>query len=363
MIRACLLAAMIVPLGATGTGASSMTPTPEDRQMFELGVRQQQAINMFADPRGCGIVLVRPYCKDAFIALIGNLSTAAGLEAFAETGNIDAYDKNWADANALRFSDDDWSSSPRATWLRAAGAMYAASYVPDWDQYSMMQILTYRELVQYASSASPYGTLLSAQDLQAGPSAVSPDAPARIAKYFAPALGAMFPPNAEPALNVSPGQNGVAQLGVYYSTAQEMFESPVLFLSPSARAFLSALAVRLGDAALAQQFVTASGPDAWRTAMNDFQALGATRIGLFTDDKRAAFGFGVMAAQTAYDAAVLRDKTSRDQQLAVLQHTSAAVPASVSAKVPAVLAAKADWHSLNAAATALTNALMASTSR
>jgi hypothetical protein len=345
-------------LGAIGAGSPTITPTTEDRQAFELGVRQQQAIDIFWDPRGCGVVLMRPYCKNALVALIGNLSVVPGLAQFADTGNSDFYDKKWTDANTIGFTDDQWKTNPRATWLRAAGAMYAASFVPNWDQYSMMQILTYRDLVLYAGSASPYGSLLSDQDVKAGGSGVSVDGPSRISKYFAPALGAIFTPEAEPALNVSSGISGDAQLGVYFSTALEMFESPMLFLSPQARAFLNELSARLGDAALGQQFVTASTPDAWRTALQNFQALAGTKLRSLTENKKAAFLFGLTAAQAAYNAAILRDKTARDQQIAVLQHTSAAMPASVSAKLPAVLAAKADWHSLNAAATVLTTALM-----
>ncbi len=223
----------------------------------------------------------------------------------------------------------------------------------------MMQVLTYRDLVQYAGSASPYGSLLTDQDAKAGTSGVSVDGPSRISEYFAPALGAIFTPQAEPALNVSAGINGDAQLGVYFSTALEMFESPMLFLSPQARAFFNELSARLGDATLGRQFVTASTPDAWRSAFQNFQALAGTRLRSLTDNKKAAFLFGATAAQAAYNAAVLRDKTSRDQQIAVLQQTPSAVPASVSAKLPAVLAAKADWHALNAAATALTTAVMA----
>lgn len=348
----CVTIALL--FGVTGAGSPAITPTPEDRQAFELGVRQQQAINIFWDPRGCGIVLMRPYCKSALVALIGNLSAVPGLAQFADTGNSDLYDKKWTDANTIGFADDEWKSNPRATWLRAAGVMYAASFVPNWGQYSMMQVLTYRDLVLYAGSASPYGSLLSDQDLKAGGSGIGVDGPSRIAKYFAPALGAIFTPEAEPALKVSAGIDGDAQLGVYFSTAQEMFESPMLFLAPQARAFLDELSARLGDATLGRQFVSASTPDAWRTAFQNFQALGITKLRSFPENKKAAFLFGATAAQSAYNAAVLRDKTALDQQIAVLKQMSAAMPASVSAKVPAVLAAKADWHSLNAAATALT---------
>jgi hypothetical protein len=321
-------------------------------------MKQQQAINIFSDPRGCGIVLVRPYCKEAVLALVGNTATISGLEQFLDTGNIDAYDKKWADANALVFADADWKTNPRETWLRAAGAMYAAYYVPDWDQYSLMEIVTYRQLVEFASSAAPYGDLLSEQDLKLGPKGVDPAGPARIAKYFVPALAAVFPPEPEPSVKLGAGPGADARLGVYAATAQEMFESPVLFLSPTARAFLEDVATRLGDDTLGRRFVSASGPDEWQTAVQDFQALEVAKIKSVSDRQKRAFIFGMTAAQAAYNAAVLREKVATDQQLAVLQQMSSALPSSVSAKVPAVVASAGDWHSLNQAAALLTLAVM-----
>jgi hypothetical protein len=166
-------------------------------------VRQQQAINIFSDPRGCGIVLLRRYCRDSPVALVGDLSRIPGLEKFADAGNIDSYDKHWSDANAVVFADAEWKEKPRETWLRAAGAICTAYYGPNWDAYSMMQVLVFRQLVQFASSASPYDSLLTASDRAAGPNAVDIQATARISKYLVPALGLIFEPEAQPGLNVA----------------------------------------------------------------------------------------------------------------------------------------------------------------
>ena len=249
------LAVFFCLITLANTGAATITPTPQDRQTFESGAREQEAINIFSDPRGCGIVLMRRYCRDAFTALVGNLAVIPGLEQFVATGNLDAYDKKWADANAVGLTDASWSTSPRETWLRAAGAMYAAYYTPNWDAYSMMQVLVYRQLVRFAGSAVPYGSLLRPADVKAGAGGVDVQGPARISKYFVPALGTVFVPKAEPAFILDPGAARDAQLGVYASTAQEMFESPVVFLAPSSRAFLNQLAIRLGDGKLGQQFL------------------------------------------------------------------------------------------------------------
>jgi hypothetical protein len=343
---------------AANTGAAAITPTPQDRQAFEIGVRQQEAINILSDPRGCGIVLLRRYCRDSLTALVGNFAVIPGLEQFVATGNLDSYDKKWSDANTVGFTDAAWSANPRGTWLRAAGTMYAAYYTPDWDAYSMMQVLVYRQLVHFAASAVPYDSLLSPAELRAGPNGVDVQGPARISKYFVPALGIVFVPEAEPAFILNPGPTREAQLGVYASTAQEMFESPVVFLAPSSRAFLNEVATRLGDARLGQQFLSASNPEEWRAAISDFQNLEAAAIRALPDKRKEAFLFGMFAAQAAYNAAVLREKTAAEQQLATLQHTSAAVPMRVGSKLTAVLAARGEWHDLNSAASTLTLEIM-----
>lgn len=356
-----LLAAMCVSFLATtasGVTAATIVPSTEDRQSFETGALQQQAINFFADPRGCGIVLLRERCKAAFTALGGDLAKANGLEGFAATGNADALDKKWSDANVVAFINAPWKDATRETWLRAAGAMYEAYYVPDWEGYLIEQIPVYRDLVRYASGASPYDTLLAAKDLQAGPDAVDIAGVTRIAQYFVPAIGALFPAPAEPHLDVAAGSIADAQLGVYCSTAQEMFESPVLFLAPSSRAFLEELATRLGDATLGRQFVSASDPDQWKAAFAAYQAAEVATIKSLPGKRKASFVFGMMAAQAAYNGAVLREKAAEEQHNAVLQNFAAAVPARVSAKVTHVVAAGSDWHALNRAATDLTLEIM-----
>jgi predicted secreted protein len=352
------LALLFWLMTAANSGAATIAPTLQDRQAFESGARQQEAINIFSDPRGCGIVLMRRYCREALAALVGNLAAVPGLEQFVATGNLDAYDKKWSDANAVGFTDAEWSGSPRKTWLRAAGAMYAAYYVPEWDAYSMMQVPVYRQLVHFAGSATPYDTLLSATDLKAGPNGIDVQGPARISKYFVPALGMVFVPEAEPAFILNPGPTLEAQLGVYASTAQEMFESPMVFLAPSSRAFLNELAIRLGDAKLGQQFLSASDPEEWRAAISDFQNLESAAIKAQRDKRQAAFLFGMFAAQAAYNAAVLRERPAAEQQLGVLQRTSAAVPTRVASRLTAVLAARGGWHDLNSAASALTLEIM-----
>ncbi len=357
-MRTLGLAVLLWFMTAVSAGAATITPTLQDRQTFETGVRQQEGVNIFSDPRGCGIVLMRRYCRDALTALVGNLAAIPGLERFVATGNVDAYDKKWSDANAVGFTDSAWSANPRDTWLRAAGAMYAAYYTPNWDAYSMMQILVYRQLVRFAASAVPYDSLLPPEDLKAGANGVDIQGPARISKYFAPALGTVFVPEAEPAFILDSGPAREAQLGVYASTAQEMFESPVVFLAPSSRAFLNEVATRLGNAGLGQQFVSASNPEEWQAAVSNFQNLEAAAIRALPDKRQEAFLFGMFAAQAAYNAAVLRDKTAAEQHLATLAHTSAAVPTRVASKLTAVTAARGEWHDLNSAATALTLEIM-----
>lgn len=300
---------------------------------------------------------MRSYCKNAVTSLLGISKLTPQLQAFVATGNVDDYDKKWSDANVVDFTEAAWRANPRGEWLRAAGAMFIAYYTPDWDAYSTMQIPIYRQLVQFAGDASPYDALLEPADLKAGPSAVDVRGPARIAKYFVPALVNVFPPVAEPELKIDP-KVGDAQTGVYTATAQEMFESPVLFLSPTSRTFLKGLADRFGDETLGTRFISASSPQDWQGAIEAFQKAEVATLRALPDQRKEAFAFGMTAAQTAYNAAVLREKSAVSQHLAILRETSAAVPKSIAAKLPPVLAAKGDWQSRNATATALTLEIM-----
>lgn len=356
-----LLAALVavgIALGVQGQRvvADTITPTADDRALFERGVHQQELINLFFDPRGCGIVLMRPYCQMMVADIQDAGAGTPGLVEFARTGNIDLYSDKWSYANVVVFPDADWKNKPRDTWLRDAGAMYAAYYVENWDAYSMMLAISYKQLLQYAPSASPYDSLIAASDKK------SPKldlfAPKRIAKYLAPELGSVFKPLPEPKVVIDDGPLADAALGVYTATGRQMFDSPMTFLAPSSRAFLNELAIRLGDASLGRDFIAASDPAAWKAAVTKFDALELATVKPWPDQRRRAFFFGVMAAQAAYNAAILREKPARDQQLAALQNFSSSVPPEIASKVATLTEAKDDWHALNSAATDLTWAIM-----
>jgi hypothetical protein len=48
-MRSSALATLLwLMMTAVNTGAATITPTPQDRQTFESGVRQQEAVNIFS---------------------------------------------------------------------------------------------------------------------------------------------------------------------------------------------------------------------------------------------------------------------------------------------------------------------------
>lgn len=92
--------------------------------------------------------------------------------------------------------------------------------------------------------------------------------------------------------------------------------------------------------------------------MQAFQTSAGERLRAFPDKNKEAFLFGMAAAQSAYNAANLRDADARDQQISALRNLSTAMSPAISAKLAAVVSARDDWHALNQAATILTLALM-----
>lgn len=110
-----------------------------------------------------------------------------------------------------------------------------------------------------------------------------------------------------------------------------MFETPTLFLQPSSRAFLSALTLQFGSVltdpemnartrVVAQRFLAADGPAAWKSAYADWQEL-SNGVSTVLKDKlqrRDAFLTGLFAAQLAYNAAILHESDSTKQQLGAL---------------------------------------------
>ncbi len=387
-----ILALGLVTLSAGADAA--IQPTSADRAALSAGEAMQQGINVLQNPRTCAIVLLRGVCRNAFVALESLSSARASQQPlsspfteFASHGDIDLFDQKWSDANAVVVPEDAWKRDGRGTWLETAAVILESSYNPQRELLRLMAMPMYEELALHASSAGPYGSLIpSAVQKRAHlqPSAATPgglkanslgismaDGDALDATLL-PALKQLFPAEAQPVVSVGQGLQGDMQMGAYVATANEMFESPVLFLEPQSRTFLHDACMALarlqpGAAAanrvriLGQRFLSLDSPDAWKAAYADWQALATSIMQGLPSPRKDAFAFGLMSAQLAYNAAFLREKPALADQLGFL-----AGEASLSKQVPAVGppltallgADKTNWHELNLRGSNLTMSII-----
>lgn len=274
----------------------------------------------------------------------------------------------------MLVAESDWRSQPRPAWLRLAGIAWEASFNPF--RPTFIDALKYGQLALHASEAGPYADLVphdfvvtAARTFGATPSSIplSVEKADALKKVLLPQLQELFATEAQPAVVVDGGIRGDRQLGVYVATANEMFESPTLFTQPQSRAFLAALVLRLApnqpDAqhgalarSLSQRFLTIEGSEAWTSAHADFTQIAPFRPPL-SEHRRFAFIYGTVAAQTAYNAAVLRETAALNNQLSALGHLASSEQddAILGEKRRALQAVDPhDWFAVNAAATALT---------
>ncbi len=373
-----LLASVVMMMVAAVSQARALPiiPTNADRAAFSKGEAMQRAIDMLQDPRVCGIVLLRQRCT-ADIAAMLSLSPAQSpsaallaIEHFASTGDSELYDSKWTDANYIAVPGALWNGDPRTAWLETAGIIVEASYSQTPQITQLFSSPQYSALARYASEAEPYGVLipeaLAARAKE--PSPLSLTDTEALSNALLPALKALFPATAEPVVTSTSGIRGDMQLGVEVSAANEMFESPTLFLQPQSRAFLHDLCLRISstqpdaDSAaqwrtLGQQFLVAGTPTDWRNAYQIYQGIRSNLASQRVGQSKEAFLLGLFAAQTAYNAAILRDRSAEQDHLHLLSSITDldAILPGLGAERAAVLAADArNWDAVNTAATRLT---------
>jgi hypothetical protein len=390
-VRSVLVTAACALFLASAARGATIEPTAADRAAFSAGMAMQQAINVFQNPRTCAIVLLRGGCKNAFMALASlapsgpaeQSLTSSAFTRFASQGDIDLFDQKWSDANAVVIPEIAWKRDALATWLKTAGVILESSYNPQGELLHLMEMPMYAGLALHASAAGPYGSLipsaiqrrarLSLNSSKVGPLKTNTlgitltDGDVLAARLL-PVLKGLFPAESQPVVSVGQGLRGDMQIGVFVSTANEMFESPLLFLEPQSRAFFHdacvALATIQTSAAkasrariLGQKFLSLDSPTAWKAAFGDWQTLAESTGRDLPKPRKDAFIFGLMAAQAAYNAAFLREKPALADQLGFLgeeRSLATQVPA-IGPPLSALLDAdKTNWHLVNLMASALT---------
>lgn len=384
-----MLCALVLAANTVALAAEPIVPTASDRASFSVGQAKQRVIEMFQDPRMCGIVLLRQRCLADVEALVPTQTDAAQIEhlrAFAQYGDMDRYDSKWAEVNVVLLPDSFWQKDPVATWLQAAGILLQSDSELEGPMKVIMESPTYGDMARYANAARPYGSLVPGDLIAAAAKAPADSNVAGVPVASAPLdltqvqhlhdiliprLKALFPSAAQPAVLSAPSLKGDMQLGAYVATANEMFESPTLFLQPSSRAFLSAVSVRLAqvqpDAAsaeqariVAQRFLTVAGPDAWKSVHADWHVATNKAAAALQGHRKEAFFGGMMAAQVAYNAAVLKEASAANDQMGFIAAWTSAdrdLPGLATKRAALSAVAHGDWHGLNRAATDLTLSL------
>ena len=368
----------ITPLSASGgspagwpptllaTAGTAIAATETDRAAFARGILSQRAINIFQDPRACGIVLLRATCAAAL---------PPQLASFARTGDRDLIDPKWAEANAVLPPDPArWKADPRDLWLELAGTVYQESYWPERERVlgDLFMIPALRGLATHAVDAGPFQALVPVQ-LQGHGDTLMVPAAATFFKGLVSDLGLLFPIAADPNVHSGDGLRGDMLRGVYLSTGGEMFESPLLFLSPQSRAFFrdvcNALAENSTDPEgatkarqLGERFLVASGPTEWANLQKQWEeSLIVWTVRPFPQPRRDAVLYGIFSAQIAYNAAILRDpKVPVSGQFNALRNfdgADAGFPNLTLLRERILATPSGDWKALNDNATALTLAI------
>lgn len=330
----------------------------------------QSYVRLFQDvvqPGTCGIVLERQRCSADLHAVQqwrGSDSTDATFSKWLADGDVALHTNDW---NGSYVTDKGWADNPVFAWWYTAGVVSIAIQQPRNDA-STTYLGHFVDELERHPLATPDGF----QNL-----IVASGTPFERAKPLQRALDAAIPPQAYPSPAFAPGLTGTAQLGVYLGTLLELVDSPLALSRPESRGFAAIVltelqkrhqdfADRLSVAEL-QSIVYSEIPDdpaqldeLWRKPLSD-QIVNTT----WPEEQRYALVIGELLAQTAYNAAILKDaKVDRTFRSVVSQLSKASLPAGVVADISALhsipLAADGgSWIAINRAATKATLDLIA----
>jgi hypothetical protein len=343
---------------SANSGASSA-----DRAAYAQGQAYGRTFQDYLQPGICGIVLERQRCRDDFAAvqqLAGPRDMDAQAAGWLQDGDLDKKITNW---DGVMIPDTGWQQKPESSWWWTAGVLSEAVGLPrntGVDSY----VSSIVDLLATHADAAP----AQFKDLIG-----SGDSPGDRAKPLLDALNAAIPPTEFPALAVGDGDSGYAQLGVLTSTVTELIDSPFGLSRPESRLFvldyldrLDAVDLKLGATYSlddVRQCIRGEIPGDPKSIDNRLrQPLGKWSVNVQKFPVQGdAFLFGVVTAQAAYNAAVLKDIDSDKGQRGFISHTKPydGMSADAIAAVTKMQGVKyGDWPNVNATASAATLAIM-----
>ena len=377
MLQFVLAVSALTALPASAV--AGIEPTATDRSAFATGQLMQREIDVFQNPGICGIVLERSRCVADFPAPPPGADTQArAFAAFALSGDLDLYDQKWGDANATLVPEAAWKTNPRNAWLEDAGIVSILGRWPRNPITDLFDGASLDDLARRAATAGPYATLIPSAYSEAalrakpGEEQLTLDQVASLRDVLLPELDALFPTAPYPAPRLVDGVWGDVRLGIYASTAQELFDSPIGLSEPASRNFVALFLDRLSDlsgtaekpvvarlrAQIMQPFSDPRVNDSQIQAFRkDLQDVVDTLIATWPTARKQTFLLGLLTAQAAYNAAVLKDKKSDAQfrgAVATLPLPPGAGPSAGDDFRAMGGAANGDWRAVGAAATRAT---------
>jgi hypothetical protein len=348
--------------------ARAQTPAPSASELdaYRLGQSYVRSFEDYLQPNTCGIVLERQRCRDDF----------AMVRAFA-TRKIDDQVARWLvdgdreqrihDWDGLLIPDATWQRDPAFGWWYETGVLAIAADMPPAFVSTGYTSSIVNNMLKHADAApAPYRGLIDSSDPE----------PIRI-RHLLDAVYAALPPLAFPAVPDGADVAGCARLGVMNATLQQLIDNPLTLSRPESRRF--ALAVLDADEAFDRKLGGKDSFDALRARFRgeipvdrrridvDFREPLVQWTGQLKSDpaKRDAFFTGLMSAQVAYNAAILKDEEADQQFRYVISQTAmayAGMPADADVAISKMqsipYAPRGSWSEINAAASAATLAIM-----
>ena len=345
--------------------ASPATLPPSTASAYGTG---QAYVRFFQDvlsPGICGIVLERERCNADFRAAQqwrGSEPNDSSYARWLTDGDTALFTKGW---NGAYISENGWAQNPAFAWGYTAGAVsiaaeqprndatsaYLAHYVTDLANHSSAAPEGFAGLVTSSSSGSPFER---AQPLQRVLAQAVPVVP-----YPLPAFGA--------------GLTADARLGAYIATLQELVDNPLALSRPESRAFATIVLAHLQQQhqklhdglSVAGLQALVDGDIPWDPAQLDAlwrEPLSSQILNSkWPEDERKALLLGMLTAQVAYNAAVLKDAGFDATYRGVIAQLSSwpAMPKSMRADATALKAIPfasrgGSWKDINEAATRAT---------
>jgi hypothetical protein len=336
------------------TAQPAASTAAADLGAYRAGQSYVRAFEDYLQPGICGIVVERERCREDFRALRrlrGPDEMDQPVDQWLTDGDLDHRLQHW---NGMRVPDATWQEQPAFGWWYTAGALSVAGGLPD-NEGGRDFVGSILELLAKHADAAPteYRALIDAGN-----------APFQRSKRLRDALAASIPQPAFPSVPTTDDPIGYARLGVLYSTLQQLIDNQLALSRPESRAFGFALLDRMdvinqmwggsfsstglrkalsGDIPLDREWVDRE----LRQPLTPFAANFRSH-----PSERAAFFAGVFVAQTAYNAAILKDPQFGGSNTASQFASESSLPKSLVTSIIEVGSApKNSWPAVNAAAT------------